>query len=1204
MKQISKDILRHRNKLKIATFSLVIAVLGASVLPITRANTNPWVSFEAETGTLLNSATTGTDADASGGKYVEFSSVAITSPTSMSRPSKWNKNLAFYLQRRIRHAGSTIARFYKSAAAFIASGSDTFATPTVFAQSAPLSFVFASGGDIGANSTTATTFAALDKTGAKFFLALGDMDYDQTSSDAAFCDYVKAKLPVLFSNPSYPFQIVSGNHESQGGPDGYILNHAACLPDRMNSKGTYPAQYYFDYPATDPLMRVIMISPDLLINNIKYDYANGTSFTTWLTTAIDQARASGIPWVTVGMHKNCITAGVKTCEIKPDLINLLVSKKVDLILQGHEHNYQRTKQLAINSSTCTALSDSTYNASCVVTNPEPNKYAKGSGSIILINGTIGRSGGSGYAISTSDPSYPYMVKAVSTSSQRGFSKWTVSRDSIDAQYVSTAGSLTDSFAIVGATPPPPVDTTPPTVNLTNPVAGQTVAGQAVGMTASASDNVAVSKVEFFVNGTLVGSDNSSPYSVTWNSTSIANGSYKVQAKAYDSSGNTTVSSLATVTVSNGCQMIPSAAFGKVESTVNVPSTNAYRLWVRIMASNSTNNSTGISVGPTCPVIMGNSDTIVPNTWTWVNYSEGDPAKAAVLNLAAGNQSLTLYGNEARVRVDRVLLLLDPNCIPSNNGDNCAAVPDTTQPTLTIASPDNNENVSGQVDVAVSASDNSPGGVGKVEFYVDNSLFNTDITAPFSASFDSSVYKPGVHIVKAIAYDGAGNTGSAQVTVNIEDIKAPVVIIKAPDANAQVSGTFAISTSGFDLGTLTLAEFLIDGQMLESITGAGPDFMANFNTRLYENGPHTITVQIYDNAQNKGIASIPISVFNDKTPPTAPTNVHALVLNSGQVQVDWSAATDNVGVVGYYVQRNGVVVGTVGNGAYTDSGLTAATTYTYTVVAYDAAGLSSIPSSPASVTTPAVTDTTAPSVPGNVSGSVISGTQVNLSWSASTDTGGSGVAGYRVIRSGQQIASITTTSFLDGTVSPSTTYQYSVVAYDGAGNASAASTSVTITTSAAGGQTVILPKKNPIADSYILGGTPTYNYGTKASLRLDKDGPENSLMKFVIDDIDGRQVVSAKLRLYCTNSGPGGGSIWAAGNNWDEKTVTFQNSPAATNLVASIGKSTSGQWIEVDVSTLINAEGTYTMRFTSSNSDGMDYASREATNKPQLIITVK
>ncbi len=94
------------------------------------------------------------------------------------------------------------------------------------------------------------------------------------------------------------------------------------------------------------------------------------------------------------------------------------------------------------------------------------------------------------------------------------------------------------------------DTTAPTVAITSPAANATIGGT-VTFTASASDNVRVSKVEFYVNGSLKGSDTTTPYSFSWNSKSVANGSYSITARAYDAAGNVTQSAAVVVTVKNG-----------------------------------------------------------------------------------------------------------------------------------------------------------------------------------------------------------------------------------------------------------------------------------------------------------------------------------------------------------------------------------------------------------------------------------------------------------------------------------------------------------------------------------------------------------------------------------------------------------------------------------------------------------------------------
>jgi hypothetical protein len=87
------------------------------------------------------------------------------------------------------------------------------------------------------------------------------------------------------------------------------------------------------------------------------------------------------------------------------------------------------------------------------------------------------------------------------------------------------------------------------VSLTAPVGGSTLSGT-INLSASASDNVGVTKVDFYCDSTVVGTATTSPYSVSWNTTSAANGSHTLLAKAYDGAGNSASSASITVTINN------------------------------------------------------------------------------------------------------------------------------------------------------------------------------------------------------------------------------------------------------------------------------------------------------------------------------------------------------------------------------------------------------------------------------------------------------------------------------------------------------------------------------------------------------------------------------------------------------------------------------------------------------------------------------
>jgi subtilisin family serine protease/chitodextrinase len=178
---------------------------------------------------------------------------------------------------------------------------------------------------------------------------------------------------------------------------------------------------------------------------------------------------------------------------------------------------------------------------------------------------------------------------------------------------------------------------------------------------------------------------------------------------------------------------------------------------------------------------------------------------------------------------------------------------------------------------------------------------------------------------------------------------------------------------------------------------------------------------------------------DLTPPSVPTGLSASTATD-KIVLSWTASTDNIGVTGYKVYRNGVEVGgTSGTTSYTDATALAGVTYSYTVRAFDIAGNTSADSAPVTAT---LSDTSAPTVPGSLSATSSSSTQVNLSWASSTDN--VAVTGYAVYRGGVLLKKVTTTNTTDTSVTTGQTYTYTVKAYDAAGNYSASSVPATVT----------------------------------------------------------------------------------------------------------------------------------------------------------------
>jgi parallel beta-helix repeat protein len=245
------------------------------------------------------------------------------------------------------------------------------------------------------------------------------------------------------------------------------------------------------------------------------------------------------------------------------------------------------------------------------------------------------------------------------------------------------------------------------------------------------------------------------------------------------------------------------------------------------------------------------------------------------------------------------------------------------------------------------------------------------------------------------------------------------------------------------------------------------------------------------------------------------------------------------------------------------------------------------------------DTTAPSTPSGLTATATSPYQVNLSWTASSDN--VGVSGYEIYRNGVAFASVgNVTVYSDILASPNTTYSYQVRARDAAANWSALSSSVAVTTPTANTLTFA-----PTADAYVQSDLPTTNFGSSSSLTVDGSPVRHILLKFTVSGIGTNHVTSATLRLYNTNPSSVGGSFYrVTDTSWSESGVTWNTAPASNPTpFASLGAVSSGNWYEVNLSSIITADGQVSIKVISSNADAANYTSRNGTTgfSPQLIV---
>jgi chitodextrinase len=342
---------------------------------------------------------------------------------------------------------------------------------------------------------------------------------------------------------------------------------------------------------------------------------------------------------------------------------------------------------------------------------------------------------------------------------------------------------------------------------------------------------------------------------------------------------------------------------------------------------------------------------------------------------------------------------------------------------------------------------------------------------------------------------------------------------------------------------------------------------------------------------------------DTQAPSVPGNLQA-VAGSTQVNLSWSASTDNTGVTGYTIYRNGSVVATVSGAtlSYSDSGLQPSTSYSYTVDAFDAAGNHSAKSGSVSVTTTNSADTQAPSVPGNLQAVAASSSQVNLSWSASTDN--TGVTGYTIYRNGSVVTTVSGAmlSYSDSGLQTGTSYSYTVDAFDAAGNHSAKTGSVGVTTPNVGSSLTFVAN----ADTYVNAGSPTSSYGSQTTLRVDGSPDVHSYIRFTVQGLANRAVSGAHLMIYANSSLTLGiNAVSVSNNTWVETSMTYNTAPALGNVLASSGRVATGTWVSLDVNSYITGEGTYTFGITTTSSTAMSMQSRESgANGPKLVLDLQ
>ena len=383
-----------------------------------------------------------------------------------------------------------------------------------------------------------------------------------------------------------------------------------------------------------------------------------------------------------------------------------------------------------------------------------------------------------------------------------------------------------------------------------------------------------------------------------------------------------------------------------------------------------------------------------------------------------------------------------------------------------------------------------------------------------------------------AVDAAGNRSS----------RSPVWVVTSPCASPPPPGdTEPPSKPLASLGTSTSTSLVLQWQPAADNVGVhhydvflGTSAAASAEQKVGETTAlsytygglacgtdYSLAVQAVDAAGNKSaLAEAPARTLEcpapapppDTTPPSQPGNLAVAAATASSIALTWSASTDNVGVTGYGVYRNGTSLPPVTQPGTTVSGLQCGTAYTLEVDAVDAAGYRSTRAAVTASTT-ACPDTQPPTAPTNVTATSRTTTSIALTWSPSTDA--VGVVGYGLYRGTQFVGTATGTTGIFSDLECDTAYTLSIDAYDAAGNRSAKTTPVMVAT------TACPPPPSPtitMGESSIMGVNDTGNGNLLVSQKatLAQTGILRRL-SFYVTTAAG----NLRLGVYAPN-GPSGG----------------------------------------------------------------------------------
>jgi chitinase len=420
--------------------------------------------------------------------------------------------------------------------------------------------------------------------------------------------------------------------------------------------------------------------------------------------------------------------------------------------------------------------------------------------------------------------------------------------------VDAAGALSPPTPVVSTSgsSAPLADATPPTAALTAPAQGAAVSGS-VPLTALASDNVGVYRVWLYVDGACIAMLSKSPYTFTWDTTTVSNGTHWLNEVVSDAAGNFTSDGGYAVTTLNG------GGGGGSDTTPPSVSITAPLAGANVSGSVPVAASASDNVGVTKIEFSVDGALVATSTAAPFGFSWS----ASTATAGAHTITATAYDAAGNKSADSVGLTV-------------AGAVDTTPPSVSIVSPTSGATVSGTVQVQVSASDDI--GVTKVTLAVDGATTGTLTASPWTFDVGTLALANGTHSFAATASDAAGNSATAQVTVTVQNAAADTTAPSKPsNVKVAVAGTTQVAlfwTPSTDTVGVTAYDVYRDGAQVAETTL--PNYL---DSGLTPGTTHVYSVRARDAAGNMSAAS---SNLNAKTVAlsTASTGTVAGVVYNG------------------------------------------------------------------------------------------------------------------------------------------------------------------------------------------------------------------------------------------------------------------------------------------------------------------------------------